>query len=141
MNLAPFFQSAMTKDMLKTFTIRQLSKEFDVTARALRFYEDKGLIDPERRGQTRIYSARDRARLKLILRGKRLGFSLIEIQHMLNLYSHEDNNATQMRVALAKNRTQLEALHRQKKDIEDAISEMMDYNTMLETKLSALDAQ
>ncbi len=71
--------------MDRTFSIRQLTKEFSVTARTLRFYEDEKLIAPGRRGQTRIYSARDRVRITLILRGRRLGFSLAEIRELLDL--------------------------------------------------------
>ena len=89
-----------SKDGHRTYSIRQLSKEFDVTARALRFYEDKGLISPERKGQTRLYSPRDRARLQLILRGKRLGFSLVEIHEILDLYTPKDHGAAQMRATL-----------------------------------------
>ena len=74
----------------RTYTIRQLTKEFNVTARTLRFYEDEGLIAPARRGQTRIYSGRDRARIILILRGRRVGFSLAEIRGILDLYGVHD---------------------------------------------------
>ena len=69
---------------MRTYTIRQLTKEFGVTARTLRFYEDEGLIAPERRGQTRIYSVRDRARITLIVRGRKVGFSLAEIREISN---------------------------------------------------------
>ncbi len=68
--------------MSRTFTIRQLTKEFGVTARALRFYEEEGLIAPSRRGQTRLYAPRDRARIVLILRGRRVGFSLAELREL-----------------------------------------------------------
>ena len=74
-----------TADDHRTYSIRQLCREFGATARALRFYEDKGLLNPARKGQTRVYDARDRARLKLILRGRRIGFSLQEIQETLEL--------------------------------------------------------
>ena len=80
----------------RTYTIRQLTKEFGVTARTLRFYEDEGLIAPERRGQTRIYSSRDRARIILILRGRRVGFSLAEIREILDLYDVHDGGVTQI---------------------------------------------
>ena len=81
--------------MSRSFTIRQLTKEFGVTARTLRFYEDEGLIAPERRGQTRIYSSRDRARVILILRGRRVGFALAEIREILDLYNSEDHGVRQ----------------------------------------------
>src|ERR1700739_2907634 len=96
-------------DDRKTYSIRQLCKEFGVTARALRFYEDKGLLAPDRRGQTRVFSARDRARVKLIVDGKRVGFSLVEIREMLDLYDHADNSQ-QLSVSLKKFRTQIATL-------------------------------
>jgi DNA-binding transcriptional MerR regulator len=122
----------------RTFTIRQLSKEFDMTARALRFYEDKGLISPERKGQTRIYSARDRARIKLILRGKRMGFSLVEIHEVLDLYSRNDSGATQMRASLQKFRAQIENLKRQREDIDQAIKDMTEGCEWMESHLTKL---
>jgi len=124
----------------RTYTIRQLSKEFDVTARALRFYEDKGLICPERKGQTRLYSPRDRARLQLILRGKRLGFSLHEIHEILDLYTPKDHGASQMRATLLKYRDQIENLRRQREDIDGAIRDMQDGCVWLEQQIKTAEA-
>jgi DNA-binding transcriptional MerR regulator len=129
------------KDSHRTYSIRQLSKEFDVTARALRFYEDKGLIHPERKGQTRIYSPRDRARLQLILRGKRLGFSLVEIHEILDLYTPKDHGVAQMRATLVKYRNQIETLKRQREDIDAAIKDMQDGCVWLETQIDEPEAQ
>jgi len=109
--------------MNRTFTIRQLTKEFSVTARTLRFYEDEGLIAPERRGQTRIYSVKDRARIMLILRGRRLGFSLAEIREYLDLYNQADN-ARQLTHARKKCEERIVAFEKQKVDIDLAISEL-----------------
>lgn len=109
--------------MSKTFTIRQLTKEFSVTARTLRFYEDEGLIAPERRGQTRIYAVKDRARILLILRGRRLGFSLAEIREYLALYNSE-NNAVQLTHARQKLEQRIVAFEKQKLDIDLAINEL-----------------
>jgi len=109
--------------MNRTFTIRQLTKEFSVTARTLRFYEDEGLIAPERRGQTRIYSVRDRARIILILRGRRLGFSLAEIREYLDLYD-QNLNQRQLQHARRKFEERIVAFERQKVDIDVAISEL-----------------
>ena len=106
------------------FTSGELSREFDVTLRALRFYEDKGLLTPRRRGQTRIYSRRDRARLSLLLMGKRVGFSLSEIRDMLDLYDLKDGQVTQLRVALEKFREQIHILEAQKADIDSAIKDL-----------------
>jgi|FEC22Drversion2_1045045.scaffolds.fasta_scaffold00708_2 DNA-binding transcriptional MerR regulator len=107
-----------------TFTIGDLAREFGVTLRTLRFYEDKGLIHPRRHGQTRIYSRRDRARLKLILHGKRVGFSLAEISQMLDLYDLKDGQVTQLRVARDKFDEQIRFLEAQRAEIDTAISEL-----------------
>ncbi|HVZ29292.1 MAG TPA: MerR family DNA-binding transcriptional regulator [Asticcacaulis sp.] len=129
------------KDGHRTYSIRQLSKEFDVTARALRFYEDKGLIKPERRGQTRLYSPRDRARLQLILRGKRLGFSLHEIHEILDLYTPKDHGAAQMKATLSKYRTQIDTLKRQREDIDAAIRDMQEGCVWLEEQIKVAEAE
>jgi DNA-binding transcriptional MerR regulator len=113
----------MGTTMNRTFTIRQLTKEFSVTARTLRFYEDEGLIAPERRGQTRIYSVKDRARIILILRGRRLGFSLAEIREYLDLYD-QTANARQLMHARKKFEERIVAFERQKVDIDVAINEL-----------------
>jgi len=110
--------------MSRTYTIGELAREFGVTARALRFYEDKLLLDPERDGMNRIYSARDRARLNLVLRGKRVGFSLSEIKSMLDLYDLKDAQRAQLRTSRDKFRRQLSVLERQRQDLEDAILEL-----------------
>lgn len=110
-----------TADDHRTYSIRQLCREFGATARALRFYEDKGLLTPARKGQTRVYGARDRARLKLILRGRRIGFTLQEIQDMLDLYDRKDGNAHQMAISLRRHRAQIETLKRQREDLDGAI--------------------
>ncbi|MGZ3298270.1 MAG: MerR family transcriptional regulator [Asticcacaulis sp.] len=129
------------RDAHRHYSIRQLSKEFDVTARALRFYEDKGLISPERKGQTRLYSARDRARLQLILRGKRLGFSLSEIHEILDLYTPKDHGASQMRATLVKYRGQIETLKRQREDIDHAIQDMAEGCVWLEQQIALAEAE
>ncbi len=108
----------------RTFTIRQLTKEFGVTARTLRFYEDEGLIAPTRRGQTRIYAPRDRARITLILRGRRVGFSLAEIREILDLYDAHDGGKAQILHARKKFEERVASLERQKIDIEEALTEL-----------------
>ena len=108
----------------RTFTIRQLTKEFSVTARTLRFYEDEGLIAPARRGQTRIYSPRDRARIILILRGRRVGFSLAEIGEILDLYDVHDGGASQIQHARRKFEERVSTLERQRIDIEESLKEL-----------------
>ncbi|MEJ8570977.1 MerR family DNA-binding transcriptional regulator [Microbaculum marinum] len=106
------------------FTIGDLSREFDVTLRTIRFYEDKGLLNPRRIGTKRLYSRRDRARLKLILLGKKVGFSLAEISEMLDLYDLKDGQVTQLRVALGKFDQQIGFLTAQRDDIDQALADL-----------------
>lgn len=107
-----------------TFSITDLSREFEVTTRTIRFYEDQGLLSPERRGRTRIYHKRDRARLTLILRGKRLGFSLSEIRYLLDLYDQAQDEKPQLRELLSALSQKRTALEGQKADIEALLAEM-----------------
>ena len=106
------------------YSIGTMCDAFGVTARALRFYEDENLLSPERRGSARYYSDRDRARLTWILRGKRVGFSLAEIKEMLDLYDIGDHQETQRRVTLDRCVERIEALRRQKEDIDATIAEL-----------------
>ncbi|MES2755112.1 MAG: MerR family DNA-binding transcriptional regulator [Pseudomonadota bacterium] len=114
------------------FSISDLSGEFAVTARALRFYEDEGLLSPERRGTARIYTQRDRARLAWILRGKRVGFSLTEIRDLLDLYDLGDGRRAQRAQTLEHCRTKIAALERQQHDIDAAITELREFADLLE---------
>src|SRR5688572_795198 len=110
--------------MKTSFTIGDLAREFAVTPRTLRFYEDKQLLNPRRQGLNRLYSRRDPARLKLVLMGKNVGFSLTGIKEMLDLYDLKDGQATQLKVALDKFEGQIALLRQQKQDIEQAIEEL-----------------
>ncbi|GAB4132671.1 MAG: hypothetical protein Kow00104_17910 [Rhodothalassiaceae bacterium] len=114
------------------FQIADLAREFSVTPRALRFYEDQGLIAPKREGQTRLYSATDRARLAWILRGKRVGFSLAEIAEMLDLYDLDGDRTAQRQVTLAKCRARISTLESQRRDIEKTIEELSAFVELLD---------
>lgn len=107
-----------------TFTIRELAKEFDVTTRTIRFYESHGLLNPRRDGQKRIYSRRDRTRLMLTLRGKRLGMTLAEIREVFDLYDQAHGEQRQLERYLKILAERREALHRQRKDLDDALEEL-----------------
>ncbi len=108
----------------QTFTITELAREFGVTPRAIRYYEDQGLISPERAGQARVYSKRDRTRLKLTLRGRRLGLSLAEIRELIDLYDLGHDERAQLSKFLAVLAARRAALEQQREDIEAVLEEI-----------------
>lgn len=124
------------QDKQRLWTIGELSREFDVTARALRFYEDKRMLNPQRDGLIRLYSVRDRARLQLILRGKRVGFTLSEIREMIDLYDLGDNQRAQMRRTHQKYIEQVAILKQQHEDIVSSIAELEKGIDWLEEQLA-----
>ncbi|WP_068264432.1 MerR family transcriptional regulator [Janibacter limosus] len=107
-----------------TWTIREIADEFGVTTRTIRHYEDIGLISPERQGTTRLFHRRDRTRLALILRGKRLGFPLDEIATIINLYDAPRGRRSQLEYVLSQIGERREDLEQRRRDIEDALSEL-----------------
>lgn len=115
---------AQTIMMSDTFTIGDLAREFDVTLRALRFYESRGLLKPQRVGLTRLYSADDKARLALILKGKALGFTLQEIREMISGKGKAGATEERLNLSLPQIEEQLTSLRQQKIDIESAIVEL-----------------
>ena len=121
----------------ETFSITQLAEEFGLTTRAIRFYEDKGLLAPERRGQTRVYHPRDRARLTLIVRGKNVGLALAEIKEILSHYDQEDGGVTQNRVAIGKFRRRIESLREQRSEIDLQIRTLEESCARLEAQIAA----
>ncbi|MBQ0751894.1 MAG: MerR family DNA-binding transcriptional regulator [Roseovarius sp.] len=125
----------MTDDMM---TIRQMCEAFDVTPRTLRFYEAKELLSPRRVGQKRLFTRRDRARLKLIQRGKRFGFSLEDLRQLLDLYDKGDQQHSQIARAYAVARTRLAEMEKQRDELEAAISELREQMTWGERMLASL---
>jgi DNA-binding transcriptional MerR regulator len=112
------------KEHVQTYTIGDLAREFAVTLRAIRHYEDGGLLAPQRAGSRRIYGKRDYVRLKLILRGRRLGFSLAEIREMLELYDSAPDERPQLRKFLAALTDRRAQLERQRRDIDETLAEI-----------------
>ncbi len=112
------------EDRRQSFTIADLAREFDVTARTIRFYEDQGLITPTRQGLNRIYSRADRFRLGWILRGKRLGFSLADIKELLDLYEVDRSRVSQLKAALKRAREHVTDMERKAHDLQAQIAEL-----------------
>lgn len=109
---------------MEKYSITQLSREFDLTTRAIRFYEEQGLITPGRNGRTRVFSQRDRTRLRLVQRGRRLGFSIPEIREILDLYDAEEGQKSQLSYFIEKIRERRQSLHQQQQDILAILTEL-----------------
>lgn len=118
-----------------TFSIGELAKEFDVTPRAIRFYEAEGLLAPQREGQRRIYTARDRTRLKLTLRGKRLGLTLSEIRELIDMYEPGRDERPQLKRFLAVLESHRAALLQQRADLEAQLSEIETFEKRVRKRL------
>jgi len=131
-----FSDTDMTDDVM---TIRQMCDAFDVTPRTLRFYEAKELLFPRREGQKRLFTRRDRARLKLILRGKRFGFSLEEIRQLLDLYYVGDQQATQLEATLDVARDRLREMERKRDELTAAVDDLRRQMKMVEDMLTSVD--
>lgn len=114
----------MGGDREKLYTVTELAEVFGITARAIRFYETKGLLSPQRVGSTRVYDYRDRARLQLILRSKKLGFSLADIREYLDLYDPASGQREQQQLLLRKVRERIESLSQQQEALESTLAEL-----------------
>lgn len=121
--------------MTRQYSISELASEFDITTRSIRFYEEKGLLRPLRKGQTRIYSSADRTKLKLILRGKRLGLSLEESRDIIEMYAPQRDNSPQLQRLIDKIREKREQLKRQLSDIQTLLNELDDAETRCQEAL------
>ena len=120
------------------YSVTQLARDLGVTARTIRFYEDKGLISPRRAGNNRVYTLRDRARMILILRGKKLGFSLREIKEYLDLYDADPTHAKQLRLLLKAVRDRIAQLEDQRVALDEALGELRDVEAQTHNALEAL---
>ena len=125
-------------DGVQEFSIGVLAREFGVTTRTIRYYEDEGLLSPERRGQKRVYRPRERVRLRLILRGKRLGFSIAEIREILDMYESEPGEAGQLLHLIGKIAERRAGLERQRADIDQTMADMAEIEARCERALAAM---
>ncbi len=122
----------------RTWTIGELAGEFDTTLRTIRFYEDRGLLTPERQGTTRIFHDRDRVRLQLILRGKRLGFTLDEIAHVINMYDETPGRRGQLEFLIADIDKRRHALLAKRRDLDESLSELDELEARCRADLARL---
>ena len=119
-----------------TFAISDLAREFGITPRTIRFWEDQGILAPEREGSKRVFTRRDRARLKMALRGKRLGLSLAEIKDLIGMYSSTEDETPQLLECLRVMSSRREALEQQREDIEAMLAEIGQFETLCQQELT-----
>lgn len=135
-------EKSISKDELEAtsgeFSISELAREFEVTTRAIRFYEDEKLLTPGRNGRQRVYSARDRVRLKLILRGKRLGFSLNEVREIIDMYDLDSGEAGQLRYFLEQINHRRKSLQQQRDDIDLTLKELDLIESQCQQRLTSI---
>jgi DNA-binding transcriptional MerR regulator len=123
------------------FAISDLAREFGITPRTIRFWEDQGILAPEREGSKRVFTRRDRARLKMALRGKRLGLSLAEIKDLIGMYSSTEDETPQLLECLRLMSSRREALEQQREDIEAMLGEISQFEQQCQRELVRRDAQ
>lgn len=119
-----------------TFTISDLAREFGITPRTIRFWEDQGILSPEREGSKRVFTRRDRARLKMALRGKRLGLSLAEIKDLIGMYASTEDETPQLLECLRIMSKRREALEQQREDIEAMLGEIAQFELQCQQELN-----
>src|SRR5579864_2484420 len=124
----------------RLYSIGDLASELALSPRAIRFYEDQGMLAPQRIGGNRIYGARDRARLQLILRGKRLGFALADIRELLDLYDVDPDHLEQLRATLAKGRARIAELEQQQREIALTLKELRAIELYIEDRIREKEA-
>ena len=124
-----------------TFAISDLSREFGITPRTIRFWEDQGILAPEREGSKRVFTRRDRARLKMALRGKRLGLSLAEIKDLIGMYNSTEDETPQLLECLRVMSKRREALEQQREDIEAMLTEIAQFEQQCQQELQRRDAR
>jgi DNA-binding transcriptional MerR regulator len=130
-----------TRPAPRTHTITELAGEFDITPRAIRFYEDVGLLTPQRAGRNRVYTQRDRTRLKLTLRGKRLGLSLLEIKQLVDMYDSPSDTTQQLTAFMGVLGAHRQLLEQQREDIEITLAEIAQHEARCRTLLAAAGQQ
>jgi len=141
MNTAAAARASVNDDLPDNLTrIGDMARKYGVTLRALRFYEDKGLLSPIRQGSTRLYTQRDRTRLKLILLGRKVGFSLREVKQMIDLYDPKGTNAKQLKFTLEKSERQLVRLNKQREILGEAIGDLQQLIGDVKAELSSRKA-
>ena len=131
--------AGQTMSHATTYTISDLTKHFDLTARTIRFYEAQGLLSPERDNNRRIFDERDRVRLKLILRAKRLGFTLSEIKTTMDLYDNHPNETEQLKYVLDTIDAHRKTLQQKRYDIDNTLADMDEMSKKLRTQLKSLE--
>jgi DNA-binding transcriptional MerR regulator len=125
----------------RTYSISDLAQEFGVTTRTIRFYEEKGLVTPRREGQKRVFSPADRVRIKLILRGKRIGMSLAECVEVIDMYDPEHNNTEQLHALIGKINARREAFVQQKRDLDAMLAGLDEVQELCERALAQASDQ
>lgn len=129
----------MKKISTDLYSVTELAEELGITPRAIRFYETKGLIKPQRAGTTRVYTHRDRARMQLILRGKRLGFTLADIKEYLDMYEVDPSKVKQVKLLLEKIERRVDELEQQREDLETTLQELGEMRQECISNIEALD--